>query len=594
MTDQFRRVTRALLSVSDKSGLVEFARALAIHGVELVSTGGTAKAIAEAGLKVRDVSELTGFPEMMDGRVKTLHPKVHGGLLAIRDNADTREFDEGAWHRADRSSGRQPLSLRSDGREGRGLRGVHRKYRYRRACDDPRRGQEPQRRRRRCRCQRLQAVLDELEANEGATTLFLRRKLAAKAYARTAAYDAAISNWFAGELNTEAPDFRAFGGRLIQALRYGENPHQKAAFYRLPDKRPGVSTRASCRARNCPTTTSTTPTRRSNASPSSIPAHGGLRHHQARQSLRRRRGSDLASAYRKALACDPASAFGGIIALNRTLDGETARAVTGIFTEVIIAPTPPTKRIAIIAKRKRISAAGDRRIARSPRHGLTAQDGRRRPAGAEPRQRRRRRDGAEGRDQARADGTRDARPALRLPCRQAREVEHHRLCQGRRDRRHRRRPDEPRQFRAHRGIEGEGRREAAGLKLAEPLTKGSVVASDAFFPFADGLLAAIEAGATAVIQPGGSMRDEEVIKAADEPASPWCFTGVRPVPALIRRRRPRERGNPAPALFGKRQFVKDAVTWLADHTSAAAYGSPPSRGRQYYYMIACPLLLTSG
>ena len=242
MTDHPRRVTRALLSVSDKTGLIEFARALAGHGVELVSTGGTAKAIAAAGLKVTDVSDLTGFPEMMDGRVKTLHPKVHGGLLAIRDNAEHAE--------AMKAHGIAPIDLLvvnlypfeatvdkgagfEDCIENIDIGGPAMIRAAAKNHDDVAVVVE---------AQDYQAVLDELAANKGATTLALRRRLAAKAYARTAAYDAAISNWFAHQLKNDAPDFRAFGGRLIQSLRYGENPHQTAAFYRTPDKRPGVAT----------------------------------------------------------------------------------------------------------------------------------------------------------------------------------------------------------------------------------------------------------------------------------------------------------------------------------------------------------------
>ena len=241
MTDH-RRIERALLSVSDKTGLPEFARALAGHGIDLVSTGGTAKAIAAAGLKVTDVSELTGFPEMMDGRVKTLHPKVHGGLLAIRDNAEHKQ--------AMKTYGIAPIDLlvvnlypfEATVDKGAGfeecienidiggpamIRAAAKNH------DDVAVVVEPQ---------DYPAVLEELAANKGATTLRLRRRLAAKAYVRTAAYDAAISNWFAAQLETDAPEYRAFGGRLIQALRYGENPHQTAAFYRMPDKRPGVAT----------------------------------------------------------------------------------------------------------------------------------------------------------------------------------------------------------------------------------------------------------------------------------------------------------------------------------------------------------------
>ena len=242
MTDHPRRVTRALLSVSDKSGLIEFARALSDSGIELVSTGGTARTIAEAGLKVRDVSDLTGFPEMMDGRVKTLHPNVHGGLLAIRDNADHARsmkdhgiapidllvvnlypfeatVDKGASEDdcIENIDIGGPAMIRAAAKNHHDVAVVVEASDY-------------------------QAVLDELAANKGATTLALRKRLAQKAYARTAAYDAAISNWFADQLKIDAPDFRAFGGKLIQALRYGENPHQGASFYKTPDRRPGVAT----------------------------------------------------------------------------------------------------------------------------------------------------------------------------------------------------------------------------------------------------------------------------------------------------------------------------------------------------------------
>jgi len=242
MTEQLRRVTRALLSVSDKTGLIDFAKALADQGVELVSTGGTAKAIAAAGLQVKDVSELTGFPEMMDGRVKTLHPKVHGGLLAIRDNKE---------HAAAMAShGIAPIDLL-----------VVNLYPFEATVDKGAGFEEcienidiggPAMIRAAAKnhddvavvveASDYSAVLDELAVHKGATSLQLRRRLAAKAYARSAAYDAAISNWFAVQLDTKAPDFRAFGGRLIQSLRYGENPHQTAAFYATPEKRPGVAT----------------------------------------------------------------------------------------------------------------------------------------------------------------------------------------------------------------------------------------------------------------------------------------------------------------------------------------------------------------
>src|SRR6202007_1373300 len=339
MTDHPRRLTRALLSVSDKSGLIDFARALAGHGVELVSTGGTAKAIAEAGLKVRDVSELTGFPEMMDGRVKTLHPKVHGGLLGLRENAEHEN--------AMKTHGIAPIDLL-----------VVNLYPFEATVDKGADFEEcienidiggPAMIRAAAKnhddvavvveAGDYQAVLDELAAHQGATTLTLRRRPAAKAYARTAAYDAAISNWFATELKTEAPDFRAFGGRLIQALRYGENPHQTAAFYRTPDKRPGVATARQLQGKELSYNNI-------NDTDAAYECIGEFHPKQTAACVIVKHanpcgvaeGPDLPSAYRKALACDSTSAYGGIIALNQTLDAETARAITGIFTEVIIAP----------------------------------------------------------------------------------------------------------------------------------------------------------------------------------------------------------------------------------------------------------------
>src|SRR5271170_1218914 len=355
MTDQLRRVTRALLSVSNKTGLIEFARALVIHGVELVSTGGTAKAITEAGLKVRDVSELTGFPEMMDGRVKTLHPKVHGGLLAIRDNAEHAQamkahgiapidllvvnlypfettVDKGAGFEEciENIDIGGPAMIRAAAKNHDDVAVVVEASDYR-------------------------AVLDELKANQGATTLWLRRRLAAKAYARTAAYDAAISNWFANELKTETPDFRAFGGRLIQPLRYGENPHQNASFYRTPDRRPGVATALQVQGKEL----SYNNINDTDAAYECIGEFDAARtaacvivKHANPCGVAE--GDDLVGAYRKALACDPTSAFGGIVALNRTLDAEAARAITEIFTEVIIAPGATDEAMAIVAAKKNL------------------------------------------------------------------------------------------------------------------------------------------------------------------------------------------------------------------------------------------------
>jgi phosphoribosylaminoimidazolecarboxamide formyltransferase / IMP cyclohydrolase len=526
MTNTLRRVSRALLSVSDKTGLVEFARALAGRDVELVSTGGTAKAIAAAGLKVRDVSELTGFPEMMDGRVKTLHPKVHGGLLAIRANSEHAE--------AMKIHGIAPIDLL-----------VVNLYPFEATVDNGASFEEcienidiggPAMIRAAAKnhdevavvieATDYQAVLDELAANDSATTLSLRRRLAAKAYARTAAYDAAISNWFAAELKTEAPDFRALGGRLIQGLRYGENPHQTAAFYRLPDRRPGVSTLRQLQGKelsyNNINDTDAAYECVSEFDPKRTAACVIVKHANPCGVAE---GPDLVSVYRRALACDSTSAYGGIIALNRTLDAETARAVTEIFTEVIIAPDATEEAIAIVAKRRNLrlllaSGLPDPRAA-----GLTAKT----VAGGFLVQSR---DNAVVDDMALKIATKRAPTDaelrdLKFAFRVAKHVKSNTIVYAKDLATVGIGAGQMSRVDSARTAARKAQDAANELKLPEPLTKGSVVASDAFFPFADGMLACIEAGATAVIQPGGSMRDEEVIKAADEHGIAMVFTGVR-------------------------------------------------------------------
>jgi phosphoribosylaminoimidazolecarboxamide formyltransferase / IMP cyclohydrolase len=526
MTDHPRRVTRALLSVSDKSGLIEFARALASHNIELVSTGGTAKAIAEAGLKVRDVSELTGFPEMMDGRVKTLHPKVHGGLLAIRDNAEHAN--------AMKSHGIAPIDLLvvnlypfeatvekgadfDECIENIDIGGPAMIRAAAKNHDDVAVVVE---------AGDYQAVLDELNANQGATTRTLRRKLAAKAYARTAAYDAAISNWFANEQNIEAPDFRAFGGRLIQALRYGENPHQKAAFYRLPDKRPGVATFRQLQGKelsyNNINDTDAAFECVAEFDPKRTAACAIIKHANPCGVAE---GADLATAYRKALACDSTSAYGGIIALNRTLDAETARAVTGIFTEVIIAPGASDEAIAIVAGRKNLRLLLTGGLPDPRALGLTAKT----VAGGLLVQSR---DNAVVDDMVlkvvtkRAPTEREMRDLI-FAFRVAKHVKSNTIVYAKDLATVGIGAGQMSRVDSARIAARKAQDAAAELKLAEPLTRGSAVASDAFFPFADGMLACIEAGATAVIQPGGSIRDDDVIKAADEHDIAMVFTGTR-------------------------------------------------------------------
>ncbi|MFN5684557.1 bifunctional phosphoribosylaminoimidazolecarboxamide formyltransferase/IMP cyclohydrolase [Bradyrhizobium sp.] len=526
MTNQLRPVHRALLSVSDKTGLVEFARSLAARGIELISTGGTAKAIADAGLKVKDVSDLTGFPEMMDGRVKTLHPKVHGGLLAIRGNDEHAE--------AMKTHGIAPIDLLvvnlypfeatvergapfSDCIENIDIGGPAMIRAASKNHEDVAVVVD---------VNDYDAVLEDLARHEGSTTLLLRRRLAAKAYARTAAYDAAISNWFAATIQNDAPDYRAFGGRLIQSLRYGENPHQHAAFYALPGRRPGVATARQVQGKelsyNNINDTDAAYECIAEFDPARTAACVIVKHANPCGVAE---GPDLITAYQKALACDSTSAVGGIIAMNRKLDAATARAITGIFTEVIIAPDATEEAIAVIAARKnlRLLLAG---ALPDPREaGLTAKT----VAGGLL---------VQSRDNAVVDDmtlkvvtkrapTEAELRDLRFAFRVAKHVKSNTIIYAKDSATvgigagQMSRVDSAR-IAARKALDA-----ASELKLAEPLTKGSVVASDAFFPFADGMLACIEAGATAVIQPGGSVRDDEVIKAADEHGIAMVLTGVR-------------------------------------------------------------------
>ena len=526
MTTHPRRITRALLSVSDKAGLIDFATSLAGFGVELVSTGGTAKALKDAGLKVADVSELTGFPEMMDGRVKTLHPKIHGGLLAIRDNKD-HAAAMAAHHikpidllvvnlypfEATVAKGAAyddcvenidiggPAMIRAAAKNHHDVAVVVEPADY-------------------------DKVIAEMAQHAGMTSLELRKHLAAKAYARTAAYDAAISNWFAVQLATDAPDYRAIGGRLAQSLRYGENPHQTAAGYRTPDHRAGVSTARQLQGKelsyNNINDTDAAYEAVAEFDAKSTAACVIVKHANPCGVAE---GVDLADAYRKALACDSTSAYGGIIAFNRTLDADAANAVAGIFTEVIIAPDATEEAIAIIGKRKnlRLLLAGSLPDPRA--RGLTAKT----VAGGLLVQSR---DNASVDDMPLKVATKRAPTDaemrdLRFAFRVAKHVKSNTIIYAKDLATVGIGAGQMSRVDSARIAARKAEDAARELKLAQPLTKGSVVASDAFFPFADGMLACIEAGATAVIQPGGSMRDDEVIKAADEHGIAMVFTGFR-------------------------------------------------------------------
>jgi phosphoribosylaminoimidazolecarboxamide formyltransferase/IMP cyclohydrolase len=526
MVSHPRRITRALLSVSDKSGLVDFAKELTGYGVELVSTGGTAKALKDAGLAVRDVSELTGFPEMMDGRVKTLHPKVHGGLLAIRANAEHTA--------AMQKHGIKPIDLLvvnlypfeetvakgaafDDCIENIDIGGPAMIRAAAKNHADVTVVVEPA---------DYEKVLSELALHSGMTSLELRQKLAAKAYARTAAYDAAISNWFAAALHDDAPDYRAFGGKLIQALRYGENPHQKAAFYRGGNERAGVSTARQLQGKelsyNNINDTDAAYECVAEFDPNRTAACVIVKHANPCGVAE---GESLLDAYRKALACDSTSAFGGIVALNRKLDAEAAKAITGIFTEVIIAPDASEEAIKIVAAKKnlRLLLAGSLPDPRGG--GLTVKS----VAGGLL---------VQSRDNAVVDEMQLKTVTKRSPSEQeladlrfafrvAKHVKSNTIVYAKNRSTVGIGAGQMSRVDAARIAARKAEDAARDLQLKEPLTKGSVVASDAFFPFPDGLLVAIQAGATAVIQPGGSVKDADVIKAADAHNVAMVFTGTR-------------------------------------------------------------------
>lgn len=525
MTNDTTKIRRALISVSDKTGLGDFAGALAQMGVELISTGGTAAALRAEGLTVKDVSELTGFPEMLDGRVKTLHPNVHGGLLAVR--GDAKHEAQTAEHaiapidllvvnlypfEATVAKGAAyeecvenidiggPALIRAAAKNHAGVAVVVEAADYGR-------------------------VLEEMKAHAGATTLELRKALAAKAFGRTGAYDAAISAWFASVLGESSPVWRAFGGQLAQPLRYGENPHQSAAFYTSGEARYGVATALQLQGKelsynNLNDTDAAyelvaelgakTPAVAiiKHANPCGVAAAGSLK-----------------DAYLNALRCDPVSAFGGIIALNGTIDAAAAEEITKIFTEVVIAPDATADAKAIFAAKKnlRLLLAGglpDPRapgtMVRSLAGGLLVQS---RDNGMV--------DAGDLKVVSKRAPTDQELSDLTFAFKVAKHVKSNAIVYAKDGATvgigagQMSRIDSARIA----ALKAQDAAKAAGA--ASSLTEGCVVASDAFFPFADGLLAAADAGATAVIQPGGAQRDEEVIAAADERGLAMIFTGMR-------------------------------------------------------------------
>ncbi|RAU23621.1 bifunctional phosphoribosylaminoimidazolecarboxamide formyltransferase/inosine monophosphate cyclohydrolase [Paramagnetospirillum kuznetsovii] len=516
-------VRRALISVSDKTGLIDFARFLEAQGVEILSTGGSAKAIRDAGIKVVEVADHTGFPEMLDGRVKTLHPKVHGGLLGIRGNAEHE-----AAMKAHAIAPIDLLVVNLYPFEATVAKGAE----YDECVENIDIGGPAMIRAASKNHAAVTVVVDvedyavvkaEMEANKGSTTLGLRKTLAATAYARTGAYDAAISQWFAKELGDTFPRRVVVAGELKQSLRYGENPHQAAAFYVTGHHRPGVATAKQLQGKELSyNNLNDTDAAYELVAEFEAPAVAIIKHANPCGVAT---GADIVSAYKAALATDPVSAFGGIVAINRRLDGATAEEIAKLFTEVVIAPEADDAAVAAFAAKKNLRLLVTGGMPDPNEAGMTL-----RPV-------------AGGYLFQTKDNGRVSLAELKVVTKRAPSEQElkdllfaFRVCKhvksnaiiyvkngttvgigaGQMSR-----------VDSSRIAAWKSQEAATAAGLAQPETIGSVVASDAFFPFADGLLAAAAAGATAVIQPGGSMRDAEVIAAADEKGLAMVFTGMR-------------------------------------------------------------------
>jgi phosphoribosylaminoimidazolecarboxamide formyltransferase/IMP cyclohydrolase len=511
-------IRRALISVSDKAGLVEAAKTLASLGVELVSTGGTRAAIAAAGLAVKDISELTGFPEMMDGRVKTLHPVVHGGLLGVRDAPEHARamtehgiggidlvyvnlypFESTIAGGADEATAVENIDIGGPAM----IRSAAKNHGYVAVCTE---------------LADVEEVLAELKAT-GATSLDLRRRLAARAYARTAAYDAAISTWFAGQLGEDFPRRKSIAGTLVQTMRYGENPHQKAAFYRFEQPRIGVATATQLQGKelsyNNINDTDAAFELIAEFDPKAGPACAIIKHANP---CGLATGATLQEAYARALACDPVSAFGGVIALNTRLDAATAAEILKLFTEVVIAPEADEDAVALFRKKKNVRLLTTGGLPDPTAPGMTFKS----VAGGFL---------VQGRDDARLTPADLKVVTKRAPTETevrdmlfaftvAKHVKSNSIVYAR----------EGQTLGIGAGqMNRKDSARIAALRAAdfELDLKGSACASEAFFPFPDGLLQAADAGCTAVIQPGGSIGDQAVIDAADERGVAMVFTGVR-------------------------------------------------------------------
>ncbi len=521
----FRKVKTALLSVSDKTGLEQLAKALAAMGVSLLSTGGTAKTLRSYGLSVTDVSDVTGFPEIMDGRVKTLHPGIHGGLLSVRDNAEHEEqrhthniglidllvvnlypFEETLARGASRDDTVENIDIGGPAM----IRAASKNHHGVAVVVDPK---------------DYEVLLKEMREQNASTSLNLRKRLAATAFARTASYDAAIAHWMAQDVGVAFPAFVGFGGRKAQDLRYGENPHQQAAVYKTSDGRLGVldaeqvqgkelsynninDADAALEAVSEFATSTPTCVIVKHANPCGVAT-----------------ASTIAEAYKKALSCDPVSAFGGIIAVNQMLDGAAAEEIAKIFTEVILAPGADADACRILAAKKNLrllllpklpDAAARTTVVKSIAGGLLTQS----------------RD-ADTLDMANLKVVTKRQPTdqemqdLLFAWKVAKHVKSNAIIFVKDGRTTGIGAGQMSRIDSTRIAVSKSLDAARAEGRDEPDAMGSVLASDAFFPFPDGLEAAADAGATAIIQPGGAMKDRDVIAAADARGLAMVFTGIR-------------------------------------------------------------------
>jgi phosphoribosylaminoimidazolecarboxamide formyltransferase/IMP cyclohydrolase len=533
-----KTVRRALLSVTDKTGLVEFARALAGHGVELVSTGGTARALREAGLEVRDISDLTGFPEMLDGRVKTLHPKVHGGILHVRGNAEhVASVEEHAIEPIDmvvvnlyafEKTANRPGAAFSDVIENIDIGGPSMVRSAAKNFEDVAIVTS---------VADYAAIAEELSANAGSLGRATRWRLARAAFAVTAAYDAGIATTLESIVepvpegaaaifdDEEMPPVLRVIEQRKTVLRYGENPHQNAALY-VDGSGRGVAAAKQLQGKelsyNNIVDLDACWELVSEFSGAPDAAVAIIKHTNPCGAAT---GETVVEAYRRALEADPVSAFGGVIGINREVDAEAAEEIAKLFVEAIVAPSFTSEALARFAAKKNLRlleiAAGGvdkgkagaghtARVLKQVSGGFLMQDAdRHRIAEADLRVVTKRTPAAE------------EMRALKFAWSVCKHVKSNAIVYARFDKGHGQTV----------GI-GAGqmsRVDAAkfgAMKAVLPLA-GSVAASDAFFPFADGLEAVAAAGATAVIQPGGSVRDAEVIEAADRLGVAMVFTGIR-------------------------------------------------------------------